>query len=335
MCHNPHTDVKPADAMKSCADAGCHANWRSVAFHAGKAHRKVAEQCRTCHQPHAARVDASDCTGCHTTVRKGGGRSKPPLPFDTLKALQQSLLPVEPRPDSAAAEVHSLVDPGRSRGRGDAPFPDEPPGSAITRTAALADTFSHRTHRQLACITCHTTSSPTSYAHVSAAARLPDLPSPASHEGGLCLVSSGRGDRLGSNGHGQGERPAGAAPRSSGRVRARPACGRGLRRVPRRPGEPRAGGARRDLHRVPRQPPHRRARLRDVPPHRGHHPGARASGRRAPRLRRVPYRRHGRCSGADPVLLPRVSFERDRPLPAKGVHRLPPPGHSGRVPAPG
>jgi hypothetical protein len=29
-------------------------------------------------------VDASDCTGCHTEVRKGGGTIKPPLPFDTL-----------------------------------------------------------------------------------------------------------------------------------------------------------------------------------------------------------------------------------------------------------
>ena len=101
MCHNPHTDVKPTDALKSCADAGCHANWRSVAFHAGKAHQKVAEQCLTCHQPHAARVDASDCTGCHTAVRQGGGAKKPPLPFDTLKALRQSALPAPPASDSA------------------------------------------------------------------------------------------------------------------------------------------------------------------------------------------------------------------------------------------
>ena len=79
MCHNPHTDVKPSDALKSCTDAQCHADWRDVAFHVGKAHRKVAERCRTCHEPHSARVDASDCTGCHTAVRKGGGTIKPPL----------------------------------------------------------------------------------------------------------------------------------------------------------------------------------------------------------------------------------------------------------------
>jgi hypothetical protein len=132
MCHNPHTDAKPKDALKSCTDAGCHSNWRTVPFHVGAAHRKVAQRCETCHQPHAARVDASDCTGCHEEVRKTGGRIRPPLPFDTTKALRQSL---------------RLVDPGRSRGRGDTP-PTSP-----------SDTFSHQRHRQLACITCHNTAS--------------------------------------------------------------------------------------------------------------------------------------------------------------------------------
>jgi hypothetical protein len=146
MCHNPHTDAKPADAMKSCAAAQCHADWRGVAFHVGASHRKVAERCETCHQPHAARVDASDCTGCHASVRKEGRKLKPPLPFDTTKALQQTL---------------RLVEPGRSRGRGDAPPPDDPVETSIAPDASPTDTFSHKQHRKLACITCHTTTSPT------------------------------------------------------------------------------------------------------------------------------------------------------------------------------
>ena len=142
MCHNPHTDARPKDALKSCAESGCHSNWRSVPFHVGSAHRRVATQCQTCHTPHSARVDASDCTGCHEEVREGGGRLKPPLPFDTTKALRQS-----------------LVEPGRSRGRGDTPTPDEPPGSAGPPGTSPSDTFSHQRHRRLACITCHNTSS--------------------------------------------------------------------------------------------------------------------------------------------------------------------------------
>lgn len=153
MCHNPHVDVKPADARKSCSDAQCHADWKTVAFHAGKAHRKVAERCGTCHESHAARVDASDCTGCHASVRQGGSGNKPPLPFDTLEALRQSQRDVSTRP---------LVEPGRSRGRGDGPPPDDPPGGRVPPTAVLPDTFSHATHRRLACLTCHNTASRTS-----------------------------------------------------------------------------------------------------------------------------------------------------------------------------
>jgi hypothetical protein len=164
MCHNPHVDVKPADARKSCSDAGCHADWRGVVFHVGKAHRKVAERCGTCHDSHAARVDASDCTGCHQSVRQDGGKGRPPLPFDTLKALQQSRRSAEPKRVGILGEVqsHRLVEPGRSRGRGDTPPPDDPPGERITPTASLADTFSHKTHRRLACLTCHSTTSRTS-----------------------------------------------------------------------------------------------------------------------------------------------------------------------------
>jgi hypothetical protein len=143
MCHNPHTDARPKDALKSCADAQCHSTWRSVPFHVGAAHRKVAQRCETCHQPHAARVDASDCTGCHTEVRRGGGRMQPPLPFDTTEALQQT---------------RRLIKPGRSRGQGDAP-PDDPPGGTTDPAAFPSDTFSHQRHRRLSCITCHTTTS--------------------------------------------------------------------------------------------------------------------------------------------------------------------------------
>ena len=146
MCHNPHTDVKPKDALKSCADAQCHADWRSVVFHVGAAHRRVAERCETCHQPHAARVDASDCTGCHQTVRERGGRVRPPMPFDTTAALRSST---------------RLIEPGRARGQGDAPPPDDPPGEVATSAAFPADTFSHARHRRLACLTCHTTTSRT------------------------------------------------------------------------------------------------------------------------------------------------------------------------------
>ena len=148
MCHNPHTDAQPADALKSCTDAQCHSTWRDVDFHTGAAHRKVAQQCETCHVSHAARVDASDCVGCHIDVRKRQGRRlTPPLPFDTTRALRQSSLGGAPVP---------LVEPGRSRGRGDAPLEDDPPGGSRTDAFAFpSDTFPHERHSRLACLTCH------------------------------------------------------------------------------------------------------------------------------------------------------------------------------------
>ncbi len=146
MCHNPHANVKPKDALKTCADAGCHADWRSVDFHMGAAHRKDAARCETCHESHAARVDASDCVGCHNEVRARAAKAKsggprPPVPFDTLKTLQRTSGPVD-------------VAPRARHGKGDAPI-DDPPSGAPAPPGAPPRPFSHSNHKKLACIKCH------------------------------------------------------------------------------------------------------------------------------------------------------------------------------------
>jgi hypothetical protein len=147
MCHNPHTDVKPANALKSCTDAQCHADWRKIDFHTGAAHRKVAVRCEVCHVPHAARVDASDCVGCHQSVRYGPrSRLRPPLPFDTTKALRQSSSREPPR---------GLVAPGRARGQGAAPPEEDPPRRRTDIQVSPRDSFPHARHRRIACLTCH------------------------------------------------------------------------------------------------------------------------------------------------------------------------------------
>ena len=127
MCHNPHKQETPAAARLTCTQAACHVDWRKVPFHTGAAHRKATASCTTCHLPHQARVDASDCTGCHQAVRERS-RLKPPLPFDTTRVQRRV---------SAAPERPQKI-------KGDAPPPLAPP-----------DTFSHPRHKSLACITCH------------------------------------------------------------------------------------------------------------------------------------------------------------------------------------
>ena len=143
MCHDPHAQKEVQEAKLSCSNSSCHDTWRDEPFHLGASHRRVAEQCTTCHLPHQAQVDASDCTGCHQQVRnRSNGQRQPPLPFDTTAAKQRaSLAPVGHEP----------------RGKGDALPGPEPGGPPSVPEPLAADTFSHTQHQQLPCLTCHTT----------------------------------------------------------------------------------------------------------------------------------------------------------------------------------
>ena len=145
MCHDPHKQTRPADALKSCASAGCHADWRDEPFHTGAPHRRVAEQCTLCHQPHGAKVDAAECAECHAAVKsRTQGKINPPQAFDTTRALRR------------VSRVD--VDPGE-KGKGDANPPRAAPASDF-RLPAPVDSFPHARHKQLACLTCPVTSRP-------------------------------------------------------------------------------------------------------------------------------------------------------------------------------
>lgn len=151
MCHRPHTQTTTQETIKTCSTRECHGLWNQVPFHAGAQHRGKATQCTLCHAPHAARVDASDCVGCHQKVRDyaPGRRLFPPLPFDTSKALQESAAPEHPDPPERPSKV-----------KGDAPPWDPSPERALSAIPSLpADTFSHPIHKKLACLTCHLSTS--------------------------------------------------------------------------------------------------------------------------------------------------------------------------------
>jgi len=190
-CHNPHTQRTPQAAAETCTT--CHANWRTEPFHTGGSHRRVTSQCLTCHVPHQAKVDASDCAGCHTNVRSRT-KLRPPLPFDTTRALRRtSSTAVAPtvlaRADSAVhsasvlppvsamqptAWPHAASD-GRTARRPSGPAaiaePEpESPGDSVSiepsgeardlvwaSPPTAADTFSHTRHAKLACLVCHQT----------------------------------------------------------------------------------------------------------------------------------------------------------------------------------
>lgn len=169
-CHNPHTQARPQDAAATCV--GCHAGWRAEPFHVGARHRRVATQCTLCHQPHAAKVDPSDCAGCHEAVRArrarvGGRWLAPPLPFDTAKALRRvsqrssTLAPLPPAVAGSAAPAGVVRGPnaGAELEPGPGPRTRGTPARALVSgpsgATAVRDTFPHDRHKSLACLTCH------------------------------------------------------------------------------------------------------------------------------------------------------------------------------------
>jgi nitrate/TMAO reductase-like tetraheme cytochrome c subunit len=139
-CHNPHTQRTVDEPKRRCATSGCHDDWRAVPFHLSPNHRSRTSDCTLCHVPHRARVDASDCAGCHREVQRRVRRQLP-LPFDTTRAMQR-ISGVPPPPAPLRHQV---------KGKGDAP-----PFDVAAVEPAPADTFEHRRHQRLACITCHT-----------------------------------------------------------------------------------------------------------------------------------------------------------------------------------
>jgi hypothetical protein len=148
MCHNPHRQTIAGGAKSTCASSGCHADWRKVPFHSGLQHRTVGQDCTLCHLPHQARVDPSDCSGCHNAVReRSHERVKPPVPFDTTR-VKSDLSGVPPVPP---------VGREPPKGKGDAP----PEAALLAPAAAPAppDSFPHARHKNYSCITCHATQS--------------------------------------------------------------------------------------------------------------------------------------------------------------------------------
>ena len=160
-CHNPHTQENPQAAGKTCTDARCHSNWQGTPFHVGTAHRRVGAQCLTCHAAHASKLDASDCVACHTKVtsRFGALRLRPPLPFDTARALRP-LERDERRLEAPVRAKQDVPSPGswlemQVEGEEDVPPRDLAPAWPADPPRAPPDSFPHVRHRRLACITCH------------------------------------------------------------------------------------------------------------------------------------------------------------------------------------
>lgn len=67
-CHNPHTQTTPAQAVNSCATAGCHERQDTVsAFHRGLG-PGILQECTRCHIAHEFNARGTACLSCHPDI---------------------------------------------------------------------------------------------------------------------------------------------------------------------------------------------------------------------------------------------------------------------------
>jgi nitrate/TMAO reductase-like tetraheme cytochrome c subunit len=70
-CHNPHEHTTPAQAVESCATAGCHSQADTVTpFHRGLS-PSVLSNCTSCHNAHAFTA-TTECMECHQAIHQAG-----------------------------------------------------------------------------------------------------------------------------------------------------------------------------------------------------------------------------------------------------------------------
>lgn len=67
-CHNPHEQKTPSEAVKSCANAGCHEKAETVTpMHRGLSVGQFTN-CTSCHKAHEFRIGTSQCVNCHRAM---------------------------------------------------------------------------------------------------------------------------------------------------------------------------------------------------------------------------------------------------------------------------
>jgi nitrate/TMAO reductase-like tetraheme cytochrome c subunit len=176
-CHNAHTQTEPAQAVESCATAGCHARPDTVsAFHRGLA-PGILEKCTACHGAHDFRAPGTQCTDCHKDIdagvnsprsRSGGmriGTAVPagaPVPVEHRYArggpspfLHLARSGAAHRPVSSAAPRQGTGSRAAARGGTSGAAASQPQGARAAPQEPASARFRHVRHRTVPCQECH------------------------------------------------------------------------------------------------------------------------------------------------------------------------------------
>jgi nitrate/TMAO reductase-like tetraheme cytochrome c subunit len=112
VCHNPHQQLTPAEAVQSCATGGCHSQPDTLTAHHRGLDPGVLDDCTLCHEAHTFRIheDGQDCLSCHEDIyqdapsRRIGAASSGPVRVASAGPIEPALarlaLAAHPRPQA-------------------------------------------------------------------------------------------------------------------------------------------------------------------------------------------------------------------------------------------
>ncbi|MBL0172051.1 MAG: hypothetical protein IPP90_15270 [Gemmatimonadaceae bacterium] len=155
-CHNPHKQTEPKQAYESCASSGCHVDLKKKSpFHAGnKGH--ASSKCGECHEPHEWKPKGRECIDCHTNMF-GTKPTARPIGYrrpETGSGSARGRHPSRLQRVRHAFHAPTVPDPSRLRRVAfqQSVAATQPPAPAPPKDSP---TFSHKTHKVLACAGCH------------------------------------------------------------------------------------------------------------------------------------------------------------------------------------
>ncbi|HEU4564701.1 MAG TPA: hypothetical protein VFS05_08640 [Gemmatimonadaceae bacterium] len=75
-CHNPHEQETPAEAFKSCTNAGCHQSPREETPFHKTVPAATLEKCGSCHDAHSWQLKSGRCLDCHQDIFEDRPRAR-------------------------------------------------------------------------------------------------------------------------------------------------------------------------------------------------------------------------------------------------------------------
>jgi hypothetical protein len=168
LCHNPHEQTTSAQAVKTCANAGCHSPVDSITpLHRGLPAATIA-QCTKCHAAHKFTAKATTCTGCHQPKDTGAGgfnhsrhtkvtcescHTNEPK-HGTVNAAARQCQSCHHKAETAATTTCATCHTRDEYAARNYPTSQRMAMSTGAKTRNLP--FDHRKHEKTACTQCHT-----------------------------------------------------------------------------------------------------------------------------------------------------------------------------------